>query len=111
MENITKTDGKKRVVVVHPHRLPNGNRGDAPDVNSDFFMQELRGGMLDKYRGMFVAYQKGFLCGSGNDMERLYETASEAHGQSGLAVFRVPKKSEEQKPIQAKGRYTGLFVE
>lgn len=63
--------------------------------NQPYFQMDYRQGKLDEYKGTFVAYHKGVMCGQSADGQKLYSEAEQYYGKSNLAVFRVPKTWEE----------------
>ncbi len=67
--------------------------------NYPFFLTDLQSGRLNTYRGSFVVYHKGILCGQNDnsDASLLYERAYKYYGKSNLAVFYVPKIDEPQR--------------
>ncbi|UCD03781.1 MAG: hypothetical protein JSW73_04550 [Candidatus Woesearchaeota archaeon] len=68
--------------------------GNSKTDNTIFFIAEFNKGDLDRYRGTFVAYQKGVLCGQSKYGIVLYNQAKSYYGGSSLSVLRVPKSGE-----------------
>ena len=65
-------------------------RGRGVLGNDVFFEMDARAGVLDRYKGSFVLYHKGVMCGQSNDGEVLFEEAGNYYGKSDLSVFKVP---------------------
>lgn len=65
------------------------DRGKDAD-NTEYFGKDLESGRLNAFRGSFVAYQKGVLCGQSKDRDLLFRSARACYGQSSLDVFQVP---------------------
>ncbi len=72
---------------VHPSRF-NGE-------NSIAFIDDLESEKLRSYKGSFVAYRSGAFCGQSNNKNNLYIAAVKLYGVDDVAVFEVPKESEE----------------
>ena len=64
------------------------------DVKS-FFKMDYRNGTLESYKGTFVLYWKGILCGQSANAERLLKKAQNYYGRSNLLLFEVPKKESQ----------------
>ena len=64
-------------------------KADLP--NAMHFAADLLADHLERYRGTFVAYQKGVLCAQSQDRENLARRAESYFGTSSLDIFQVPK--------------------
>ena len=75
--------------------LSHGSLAKIPDkgrngtVNLPCLREDLDNGRLDQYRGSWVAYHKGVLCGESSEGRGLYEAAWTYYGKSNLTIFRV----------------------
>ena len=72
-------------------REPEGPNGLA---NAVCFMADLWRQRLEPYRGTFVAYHRGVLCGQSANRDVLWTEASAYYGSSTLAVLHVPVAGE-----------------
>ncbi len=84
----------KEYLLEHGGLLQFPDKGSNGTVNGPYFIKDLVENKLDSYRGEFVAYHKGVLCGQSADGKNLYDTARDYYGQSNLAVFRIPNAGE-----------------
>ncbi len=63
--------------------------------NQSLFVHDLIDGRFLGYRGSYVAYQKGVLCGQSVDGETLFDCTGRYYGISSLGVFKVPSRTEK----------------
>ncbi len=99
--------GTREYILTHGQLSAQKERGDSYLDNFPAFEEDLKLARLDDYRGDFIAYQKGILCGHSKNGHELYETATSYYGGSSLAVFRVPMNDEplESAKKNAFGRF------
>ena len=64
------------------------------------YKEDLEKGMLNGYRGTFVAYQKGTFCGQSSDERLLINEGTDYYGASNLEIFHVPIKRNYSLGIQ-----------
>lgn len=83
-------------ILRHDELAAQPDRGRSQSENGAFFRVDFLEGKLDRYEGTFVAYQKGILCGQSADGEKLHHQASAYYGGSGLTVFQVPLKRDNE---------------
>lgn len=107
-------EGQREFLVHHgyleslPYETHDG-RENLPRFIDDLVIKE----RLDPFRGEFVAYQQGVLCGHSKSGDTLFKEAVGYYGASGLAVFLVPREGSEVDLQQARGRISldaGLFA-
>ena len=57
------------------HRLlaERDTRGDDHVSNVNFFLEDLSRGIMDRYKGTYVAYHKGVFCGQSKEGEKLFD--------------------------------------
>ncbi len=81
----------------HGELAAHDDRANSTEGNAACFINDLLTGTLERYRGTYVAYQKGILCGQ-SSKRSLYNAASAYYGSSSLSVFRVPDNKIEDEP-------------
>jgi len=61
--------------------------------NRESFLDDLKSGMIPVFfRGKFVAYRDGVICGQSSNGWELYQKAEEQYGKDNpVKVFKVPK--------------------
>jgi len=67
--------------------------GIGTDNKMNFFI-DLLNGHLTRYRGTYVAYKDGVLCGQSRDRDKLLENAVYEFCGLKLSLFKVPKDGE-----------------
>jgi hypothetical protein len=84
--------------VLSPEEISKYDRFGLSDFGENNFLNFKRDLLihnLNFYKGTFVAYNKGILCGQSENRELLYQEASKLHGTENLAVFKVLLKNVE----------------
>jgi hypothetical protein len=95
-------------ILNHGELAKQPNCGDNASSNLPAFIRDLSDNRLERYKGTFVLYWKGILCGQSEHPDLLYKQASDYYGKSHLACFFVPQhKSASHKLtlIDALGEY------
>mgnify|MGYP001560746907 CR=1 FL=1 len=90
--DVTEGFGGREFVLSHHALSKVPDRCETRGENKTVMSADLKTGMLDHYKGSFVAYQKGVLCGQSADAARLTKAAGMYYGDSGLSVFKVPEE-------------------
>ena len=89
-------------------RPPRGRDGCASQTTRAF-IDDFRAGVLNRYRGTFVAYKKGILIGQSSDQKLLLLTTGRTYGLDQLAVFPVPRVKESLESAINNGAGTFLY--
>ncbi len=84
----------RREYVAGPEVLKKLNAQGSNLTNLPAFESDLKEGRLDAYRGTFVAYFGGVLCGQSADLRGLRELALGELEKEKLSIFRVPGAGE-----------------
>lgn len=69
------------------------DRGNSDDDNPKHFHEDFNQGVLDDFKGTFVAYWKGMICAQSCNRKRLMREIKDYHGSSNMTIFRVPKEA------------------
>jgi hypothetical protein len=78
-------------ILSHAELAAQSERDESGNSNTLWFFEDLKSGALNRYKGTYVAYHKGTLCGQSSEKDSLFKQAQNYYGRSNLAVFRVPE--------------------
>ena len=98
---------KYEFLLSHDALAKQPDRGDDGSSNAPCFKEDYEQGKLNRYRGTYVAYHKGVLCGQSKEGDLLYKAATNYYGRSNLVVFEVPKNPDllETKILQGQCKF------
>jgi len=92
MDNKIQIIGFNEYILSHRELARQNSKGEFESDNILLFECDYKSGALNLYKGTFVLYHKGVLCGQSKDGELLIKKATSYYGASNLTAIHVPEE-------------------